>query len=245
MQSKPFESGHTRAQFAMIFLAAVMLLIVVSIVSDFMQINMLSAVAAGRKISPAKADSNDSRQALINIVRMLNGIVTAIGFLMWIHRAHRNLPALGANNLEFTPGWAVGGFFVPFLNFVYPYLVIVEIWKASSPKFGVVDDTSWKSAASSPLPGFWWGLWIVSSIPRLLDGVMRADDFISLTWLNISSNVISMIAAGLAIAIVWNIDKRQEEKHRRLLAANSPQLNVLPPQWEPPPPQQWGPSQQG
>jgi hypothetical protein len=250
MQSKPFESGHLRALFAIIFLAAGMLLAVVSIASDFMQMNMLSAVAAGQKISSTEANSNDSRQALVSMVQMLAFIVTAIGFLMWIHRAHRNLPALGAKNLEFTPGWAVGGFFVPFLNLVRPYKVTVEIWKASSPEFGVSDDISWEYAASSPLLGFWWGLWIVSNIlgrlvTRLSVGAKSADDFLSLTWLSITSDTVSIIAAGLAIAVVWGIDKRQEEKHRLLLAANPPQWNVPPPQWgPPPPPQQWGPPPQ-
>ena len=40
--------------------------------------------------------------------------------------------ALGANNLKYTPKWAVGCFFVPFLNLVMPYQVVREIWKASN-----------------------------------------------------------------------------------------------------------------
>jgi hypothetical protein len=251
VQIKPFESGHTRALFVMIFLAAGILLNVVSIFSDFMQISMLSAVAAGRTISAEEADVNDSRQALIAIVQVLGYIVTAIGFLIWIHRAHRNLPALGAKNLEFTPGWAVGGFFVPFLNLFRPYKVMVEIWKASSPEFGVSDDISWEYAASSPLLGFWWGFWIISNIlgrlvGKLSVGAKSADDFLSVTWLSIASNIVSMLAAVLAITVVWLIDKRQEEKHRLLLAANTQQWGAPPPQWgpPPPPPQQWGPPQQ-
>jgi hypothetical protein len=96
VQIKPFESGHTRALFTMIFLASGILLDGVSMVSEFMQINLLSDAARGLTITTEVAESNDSRVALIALVKFLNYLVTAIGFLMWFHRAHRNLPALGA-----------------------------------------------------------------------------------------------------------------------------------------------------
>jgi hypothetical protein len=240
-QAKPFESGHTRALFVMIFLAAGILLDMVSIVSGFMQISLLSDAASGRNITTEAAEWNDSREALIALVKFLSYLVTAIGFLMWFHRAHRNLPALGAKNLEFTPGWAVGGFFVPFLNLFRPYKVAVEIWKGSSPEVGVSDGVSWEYAASSPLLGFWWGLWIISNILgqlvlRLSVGAKELDDLIALTWLSVVADVASIIAALLAIAVVKLIDARQEEKHRLLAVAGTPQWGAPPPQqWEPPP----------
>jgi Domain of unknown function (DUF4328) len=41
-------------------------------------------------------------------VELIGFVLTGIVFLMWIHRAYSNLPALGARNLETSPGWAVG-----------------------------------------------------------------------------------------------------------------------------------------
>ncbi len=238
-QTKPFESGHARALFVMIFLAAGILLDVVSIVSEFLQISLLSDAARGQNITTEAAELNDSRVVLIALVKFLNYIVTGIGFLIWFHRAHRNLPALGAKNLEYTPGWAVGGFFVPILNLFRPYKVAKEIWKASSPEVGVSDGVSWEYAASSPLLGFWWGGWIIGSFlgrlaARLAVGAKELDDLIALTWLSVVADVVSIIAALLAIRVVMLIDARQEEKHRLLAAAGTPQW-VAPP----PPPQQY------
>jgi hypothetical protein len=227
-QTKPFASGQTRALFVMIFLAAGILLGMVSIVLEFMQISLLSDAASGRNITTEAAEGNDSRLALIALVTTLCNIVTAIGFLMWFHRAHRNLPALGAKNLKFTPGWAVGGFFVPILNLFRPYKVAVEIWKASSPEVGVADGVSWEYAASSPLLGFWWGIWILSKVLgrlafKLSAGAKEIDDLIALTWLSVVADVATIIAALLAIAVVRLIDERQEEKHRLLAVAGTPQ----------------------
>src|SRR4030095_10643316 len=37
-----------------------------------------------------------------------------IPFLIVLHRAYANLSPLKARNLEFSPGWAVGWWFIPF-----------------------------------------------------------------------------------------------------------------------------------
>ena len=41
-------------------------------------------------------------------------LASVIAVAMWIHRAHANLRDAGADGLEFTPGWAVGWYFIPF-----------------------------------------------------------------------------------------------------------------------------------
>jgi hypothetical protein len=40
-------------------------------------------------------------------------IFTVIFFLIWQHRSYKNLDPLRARNLEHTPGWAVGYWFIP------------------------------------------------------------------------------------------------------------------------------------
>ncbi len=43
------------------------------------------------------------------IPEVLLAITTPVVFIVWFWRAHKNLPALGAKELRFTPGWAVAG----------------------------------------------------------------------------------------------------------------------------------------
>src|SRR5687768_18560933 len=47
-------------------------------------------------------------------------VVSIITVALWIHRAHANLTEVGHDSLEFTPGWAVGWYFIPFANLVKP-----------------------------------------------------------------------------------------------------------------------------
>ncbi len=82
-------------------------------------------------------------------------LITGILVLNWIHRANHNARQLGAADMHFTPGWAVGWYFVPVAWFWKPYQAMREIWRAS------VNPSNWRGAPASPLLRWWWGLWIV------------------------------------------------------------------------------------
>lgn len=75
--------------------------------------------------------------------------VTLIG--RWIYIANSNARQLGAQGMEFTPGWSVGWYFIPIANIWKPFLAMREIWKASHRP------AAWQSAPGSPLLGWWWG----------------------------------------------------------------------------------------
>lgn len=84
------------------------------------------------------------------------GLGTPILVLMWIYRANYNARQLGAADMRFTPGWAVGWYFIPIGWFWMPYLAMREIWRAS------VNPADLGAAPVSPLLRWWWGLWIVA-----------------------------------------------------------------------------------
>ncbi len=77
---------------------------------------------------------------------------------MWIHRAHANLRDAGYANLEFSPGWAVGWFFIPIMNLFKPFQAMKELWATS---FG--EENQFASEASSDV-AIWWGTFIVGNI---------------------------------------------------------------------------------
>lgn len=57
--------------------------------------------------------------------------------------------------MGFTPGWAVGWYFVPIAWFWKPYQAMREIWQAS------VNPTSWREQPVTAALHWWWTLWIV------------------------------------------------------------------------------------
>ena len=95
--------------------------------------------------------------------------------LRWIYRANYNSHQLGATDMAFTPGWAVGWFFVPIEWFWKPYEVMKEVWQTSSDPLG-----DWKTQIAPRLLGWWWALWIALWVLALanviLDTMLHIDD---------------------------------------------------------------------
>ena len=128
-------------------------------------------------------------------------VVAGVMFCAWLVRASKNARALGAQGMEFTPGWTAGWFFVPFLNLVRPYEAIKELYQASDPQSGATD---W--GAFEP-PGFiltWWFSWIAFTV-----GGAAAQNFWNLPWL---TAILGAISAILAIRVLVAIERRQLEK---------------------------------
>ena len=68
--------------------------------------------------------------------------LTALAFLAWLYRLRVNLRALGVRKPDFARYWSVLGFLIPAVNFVLPYQVMAEVWRASDPS--VLDRFEWK-----------------------------------------------------------------------------------------------------
>ena len=163
---------------------------------------------------------------LVAILEILLRILTIIFFLIWLHRAYKNLPALGAKNLEFSPGWAVGWWFIPFANLVKPYQIMSELWNASDSDFDPELFLS-NSIGTPSIISWWWGLFIIGNI------VGRVAD--KLESVNLAYSLVSLIiycalqgaAAFLIITIVRKITREQELRFQKLGALN--QFSTPPP----------------
>ncbi len=104
----PYRSGHLLAQVTVLLLAANVVLSLVTVVSDYFQVNLINEALAGVEISEERATMNDLRVRAVAILKFVTYIATVVAFLMWIHRAYSNIPALGntKQGLEYSPGWA-------------------------------------------------------------------------------------------------------------------------------------------
>ena len=217
-----FKSNSLRAKWAVILLSVAVIVGAIAVASDLAELSLLSRASQGESISMGEANANDGRQQLIGVLQLTLIILTAIIFLLWTHRANENLSALGAKDLRFTPGWAVGNFFIPILNFFRPAQVMAEIWKASDPR----DESGveWKTATSLPIISWWWIAYIGSGIiaswagridfsTATLQQIMTSSRLVAL------SDLASVVAGILAILIVRDINERQEEKAKLQLPA--------------------------
>lgn len=163
-----------------------------AVVSDIAQSTLLT----GGPVGLAEANANDARQGLVGIISIITFIITGITFLRWVYRANVNCHGFGAQNMQFTPGWAVGFYFVPILSFFKPCEAMVEIWKISQ------DPMNWENQSNDALVGVWWSLFLVSNIAGniSIQTALRAKDPETLTLSTVAA-IISTIA-GIALDIV-------------------------------------------
>jgi|SRR6267143_2511070 len=213
----PFRSASSRMKWTTVFLIIDILGALATILSTSAQIQLLSGANQGHTITAAAAQANNFRQQSISGLRILLYPITAVFFFMWIHRAHRNLSALGATGLKYSPGWAVGGFFVPFLNLVRPFQVVTEIWKASDPK--VSAGSSWQASPSTAMIGQWWGIYLANAVCGyavliFASGTSTVDSLLTASWIIIIATAITMISALLTIRMISAINARQELKYK-------------------------------
>ena len=146
-------------------------------------------------------------------------LITAVLVLTWIHRANHNARQLGAADMRFTPGWAVGWYFVPIAWFWKPYQVMSEIWRASRhPSY-------WRGQPVSALLPWWWALWILpfwgSSVVDLTVG--RNLDEAGAETLEAASElaywILEIPLILVLLGIIGGVHRMQTEHHRRQAAA--------------------------
>lgn len=194
-------SGHKYAQWVVALLGLSVLIDFVALVSGYSQASLISDLSAGQKLSEADIEANDSRQQIIGVIQILLFVPTVVAFLCWLRRAYGNLPAIGVIT-RFTSNWAVGWFFVPFMNIFRPYQVVKELWIGSQ-------------AGNSSLVGWWWAFYLLMSFLStrsfaLMNKAKTTQDYLTATWVSFAADALSVVAAILAIAVVRAIDSGQE-----------------------------------
>lgn len=83
-------------------------------------------------------------------------IAAAVFFFLWTYRANNNAHALGATEMM-TPAWAIGGYFIPFLNLIFGMEAMSEIWKASR------NPLDWKNEQFPIVISIWWIAWVIAN----------------------------------------------------------------------------------
>jgi hypothetical protein len=201
------------------------------------RIRIVERARAGHFVTQADVEQANDLVVASVVVWLVLFAVTAIVWCVWQHRAQRNAIELAYRKLEFTPGWAVGWWFVPFANLFKPFQTVRELWKASHGGHNGRIVATWR------VIGWWWGLWLGASVLErfiVRSGSMESlSDFIrSDTW-EIVANGVMVVAAILAIMIVRSVVALQERAVAPPLLGPLPPMpiaGVLVPELPPPPP---------
>ena len=230
--SEPYRSPRTLSLLAIGFLAA-------SLAIDALFV----ILGGGQLLFPFDLDLDAEPMpfwifpiGLLGILEAVVYICCIVFFLLWLYRCYTNLAALKSGSPEYTPGWAVGWWFIPFANLIKPLGVVRDLWNESDPDFDPELNFLSNSVGTPALLGWWWAFWLLSNFSANISG--RFTDLESAGGIQtfsiglIIASLFGIAAAALAILVVKNITRRQEARFSRLGDSQ--------PQFAPPPPPQFG-----
>jgi len=216
-----------RATFAVAMLAAGIMMDLVSIAAQSLQYLNLNSLQQGQN---PEEDLNiyEILVGLSGLGQSLIYMVTAVAFCMWFYRAYRNLKDWRIPGLKYSAGWAVGYFFIPFLNLFRPYQIAQEIWKASDPQVSARAEIQWRDNSGSSVIGAWWAFWIIANIVGQIAfrlSMSNIADPKGFTIVSIISDLLKIIAAGFAILMILGIQTRQAAKLDAVLSETEEDLD--------------------
>ena len=218
-------SGLARATMGLLGVGVVLDL--AGIASSWMQYGLLDRLGAGETFPQEVLDANDNREQLLGFAQVGMALLTATVFLVWMHRAYKNLETFGERRLTFTPSAAVWAWFIPFANLVRPFRAMTELWRRSG---GAADE-----GLAAGAPAFmqaWWGVWLASNLAgqvvmRTSAGSDTLSELSRATVAQAFSSVLSAIAGVLALIVVRAVAIRQAERSLQLTAAEPAAATAL------------------
>ena len=202
-----------RAKIAIMLLWTVLTVEIISLLSDYLQYDLLQTVANGGQITTEAATDNDLRQKIIGLIYLTVYVISGITFIRWFRRAYYNLH-IKAESLSFTEGWAAGCWFVPIISLYRPNQIMKELYLETQSLLSKKDENYARNLTTHFI-GWWWALWIISSFlgQFIFRYSMKAETLEELTTTTIASIVASIIGIPLAIITVKVIKDYSEVEH--------------------------------
>jgi len=161
------------------------------------------------QMNPDQVATNDPIQGIVGLLQSGLGIVTGITFLKWIYRAYKNIQGFGAEGLRFSPGWAVGYYFIPILCLIRPVQVMGEIWRASD------DPRNWSQRPGSWVISSWWTLFVLYyAVTQVSLGIAiqasTNDQWTLAAVLAIAGDFFSIPLSITALRLITEVYRRQK-----------------------------------
>ena len=214
--SPPFNSAHGRARIVKILLA------IGAVVTGMSLLTETLSLAFPPLTEEQELGDNPGGAIilllvfLIAVLELIIYLTTVVFFLMWLYRAYENLRVFSRGRpLDSSSGWAVGSFFIPFVNLVVPYRAVREVWQKS----GLLEDAMFSEPSPPASFPIWWTFWLLSSFVSNISMRLTFNESVSpsnATIVSIIASALTIIAAVFAYLVVDAIDKKQEDTSGKL-----------------------------
>lgn len=197
-------------------LATAAVLEVAAVVAALADFRMWDGAVRGAPVADAELAASELRLGLLSVALLAVLIATMPVFIIWFHRLYTNLPALGATQLRFGRGWAIGAWFVPILNLWRPKQIADDIWRASDPDVQIASGAQWRQRPVAGIVHLWWGLYLLSNLvsQAVLRFSLDAEGAAELRTRALAEAGVAGLEALSAVVTMWfvvQLTARQEQ----------------------------------
>lgn len=212
----PYNSAHGRARIVKILLAVGAIATATSLLVEALSL-AFPPPTEGQDLGDNPMGAVVALMTLlVAVLEFFIYLATVVFFLMWLYRAYSNLKVFNSwNRPTYSPGFAVGSFFIPFANLVIPYRIVKEVWqKSGMPNEAYLAETNPPATFAT-----WWFFWILAGFANNISLRLSLNDGIetnTATMISIVASALSILAAIFAYLVVDAIDQKQEETSAKL-----------------------------
>jgi hypothetical protein len=206
--------GYERRRAITIAFGALIAVNFVAVLFSMIDLNLLDRIESGELVGDDEIEAHDNRAAAVGLVQTVAYVVCAVVFIRWLHAAHRNLDVVAPGVRRYGHGWAIGAWFVPFMNFWRPKEIVNDVWRGSG--------TPTDYGRPPVLLLAWWLSWVAGLILGRFE--IRAaleqetiDQLRTMDFWFIVSDLWDVANAVMAIAVVRHLTRRLD--HRAAVAA--------------------------
>jgi len=222
--SPRYRSGSRRARWAVALLVTAGFVALFSLVHQLGALGLIDRAVAGQ-LTVSQADEYDVTTALLALLQLAVLLATGVAFLAWLSRTVDNVPSLGGGVPSVTPRWSIGWWFVPIMNLYRPFLIVRDTYRrlAGSGETG------------SGMIVAWWVAWVANDLLGIIALTRPAPETLDALRTEVVSasfnDLLTMIAAVLAVVVVREVEGRAEARAAELAA----RAEAPPPRAELPP----------
>jgi hypothetical protein len=147
-------------------------------------------------------------------------VAAAISVIAWCKRSYDNARALGATDLRYSSGWAIGGWLVPIANFFIPKRIADDLWRSSDPSLPTRIDGRWKFQPVHGILHLWWTVWMIQllvgrAVERMAVEALNRGDLVDYRFaleVEGATELLFGFAGLLLIRIINDITARQRQR---------------------------------
>jgi hypothetical protein len=164
----------------------------------------------------------DRRADVLWVIAVILGFATVVLLAVVVKRLYCNVATYSTYPLRFSPGWAAGAWFVPFLNLVRPKQIVDDVWRGTER-----EQPAWWAPTRPAVSGLlhiWWAvlvLALVTSRAGRTGDPADSDELRDLYWQFIAGSVTRVVALSLTAVVAFRLLQRDRLRHAQASGAES------------------------